>query len=133
MTRPLVTYPPAVNATVDVLRGAGVEARGSLPASWTTAATPTVTVHLDGTPNQAMTPAAITPTIRLVGWSGSPTVSHGLVMSAVGILEAHDGTRLTARLLNGPMDATDPDHGDAELCAVTMRCRVRSTPLIASA
>ena len=127
MSRPLVTYPSAVNATVDVLRAVGVNARGSLPADWTTSSTPVITVHLDGGGwLQGLTPIAVVPTVRLVAWSGSPTVSHDLVMLAAGHLEAHDGAQLFARILNGPIEAVDPDHGDARLCAVTLRVRVRS-------
>lgn len=133
MSRPTVTYPRAQNVVVDFLLDEGVSAAARLPRSWTKASSPIVVVGVDGTWSQALSPVALVPTVRLVAWSDSPTRSHDLVMGAAGLMEAHDGELFTARLTSTPIDAVDPEHADAELCAVTLRCRIRSVPLIASA
>lgn len=132
--RTLVTYPRVVNVAVDfltdALAGETVEARGDLPEDWVLIDDPVIVASTDVTPELFLQgPIAIAPTLRLVAWSNGPTKSHDLVMLAAGHMEAHNGELFTARLYTGPSEARDPDHGNAHLCAVTLRCRVRSTPV----
>lgn len=133
MSRALVTFPRVENLVVDFLVSEDFDAAARLPENWTTASAPVVVVSVDPTPAQDIAaPVAITPTVRLVAWSESPTDSHDLVMAAAGLMEAHDGHQFTARLNTGPLQAIDPDHGNAALCAVTLKVRVRSIPLDSS-
>lgn len=128
MSRPLVTFPRADVLVIDYLDDLLVEpVSAKLPPNWTGGSPTVLTVSIDGTPI-VDPPFTISPTIRLVAWAAGPTDAHELVMLAAGHLEAHDGELFTARLLNGPIPATDPDHEDAALCAATLRVRVRSQP-----
>lgn len=125
--RPLVTYPRVVNVVVDFLTGEGFNAAARLPPTWKPTDSPVIIVASDGTPqNRVAHPVAITPTVRLTAWSDSPTESHDLAMLAAGHMDAHDGSQFTARLDGGGIEAVDPDHGNAQLFAVTLRVRVRS-------
>lgn len=130
MTRPLVTYPRVESIVVDFLVGHGVNAAARLPRDWTVRSNPIVVVASDGVPqNGALTPVAIVPVVRLIGWSNSPTEAHDMVMLSVGQMEAHDGSLFTARFDGGGIAAVDPEHGNAQLFSATLRVRVRSVPV----
>lgn len=132
--KPVATYPRVENVIVDFLEPllAGDATVGAvLPTDWTRAADPHVSVVVDGTPIDDH-PVSISPTVRLVAWSNSPTESHDLVMLAHAYVLAHVGDEFDAVPLTGPQPATDDEHGNAALCAVTCRVRVRSVPASSS-
>ena len=134
MSKPLVTYPRVENVLVDFLEPlmAGEATVGAvLPGGWTPQSDPHLSVTVDGTPIDEH-PVVIAPTVRLVGWSASPTEAHDLVMLAHGLLLAHVGAEFDAVPLTGPQPVTDEEHGNAALCAVTCRVRVRSVPVSSS-
>ena len=134
MSKPLVTYARVENVLVDFLEPllAGEATVGAvLPAAWTPASDPHVSVTVDGTPIDDH-PVSISPTVRLVAWSPSPTDSHDLVMLARAHVLAHVGDEFDAVPLTGPQPATDEEHGNAALCAVTCRVRVRSADVSSS-
>src|SRR5690606_32991640 len=103
-----------------------VSVRADLPSNWTPASTPCIVVSVDGT-QQVDSPVSITSVVRLVAWSDSPTEANDLAMLAAGHMET--ATEFTARIATGPVAASDPSHGNARLCAVTLRTRIRSVPV----
>lgn len=131
--RPPTTFPSPTRAVVDVLDEhlatyePNVTVGRNLPDDWTPSSPPHVMVAVDGTPT-VKHPVAQWPTIRLVGWSDSPTVSNRVVNSAMGALVTHASFGVVP--LNGPVEARDPAHEEAELVAMTCRVVNRSLPLI---
>ena len=55
------------------------------------------------------------------------TLADDLATLAVGHMET-ETDEFMARLYTGPAPATDDEHGNAELCAVTLRTTIRSVP-----
>lgn len=151
MTRPAVTFPRVVAVVIDFLTAAimvladddgviltdddgasltdALSVGYGLPTSWTRKSDPHIQVGLDGT-FVGLHPVAQTATIRLVGWSQSPTLSEHLVQLASGLMYNHVGPEFSARPLTGPLPVTDPDHANAALCAMTFSVRVRSVPIV---
>lgn len=133
MTKPLVTYHDPERATVDLLAAAmsGVTVGVNLPEDWTPKSTPHIQVAWNGTPT-VRHPISMAAVIRLIAYAGTKTDAKRLAMEAQGRACAYssDQTDIVSILpLTGPLPASDPDHHDAEICAVTVRVTVASTPI----
>ena len=138
MTRPQVTYPDVERIVVDLLAAsmpAPTTVGVNLPADWTAGGSdPHIQVSWDGTPGDNH-PITLATTIRLVAWTDSKTTAKALAMEAHGrLLSYSGGDDAVVGLVNilpltGPLNASDPDHLNAELCSVTVRATVISTPL----
>ena len=133
MTRPSVTYPDPERATVDLLTPLldGATVGVNLPDDWTPASDPHVRVAWDGTP-RLNHPVSIGATVRLVAYAGTKTEAKRLAMEAFGHACGYGGgdpDLVSVHPLTGPLPATDPDHYDAEICSVTVRVTVPSTPI----
>jgi hypothetical protein len=129
-----VTYPDVERAVVDYLTDeldAGPTVGVDLPGGWTPDASPThVQVALDGTPI-VNHPVNIGATIRVTVWARTKTEAKAVALLAHGHLLAYAGGGGFVNILplTGPLPATDPDHHNAELCSITVRATVASTPI----
>jgi hypothetical protein len=130
-----VTYPDAEILAKDYLQDRIAELDEDItvavgvPDTWTPAHGSHVQVASDGVPREDH-PIALHHTIRLVGWSDSTTEAKRIATLAMGLLAAHPGGDgiASTEVFTGPLPARDPDT-HAELCAVTLRVPVRSTPI----
>lgn len=131
MTRPAVTYTDPERAVVDFLTDAmDVPVGVNLPDDWTPSSGTFLQIQWDATP-VVQHPVSIGATIRVIAWAATKTVAKAKAMEAMGRLCAYSGHGDFVNIvpLNGPLPATDPDHHDAELCSITVRATVPSTPL----
>lgn len=135
MTKPVVVFPDAERATVDLLESLvdeyepvpeAVTVGIGVPDGWTPESTPHLEVAWDGTPSQQRGIVAHA-TIRVVARARTTTEAKRLAALAEGLLTAHRGGDGIAvvRPLTSVLPSRDPQTR-AELAAITVRVTMRA-------
>lgn len=137
---PLVVWPDPEREAIDRLNhalplrdetyAAGATAGIVLPANWTTASDPFLTVALDGIPIVKY-PSRAWATVRCTVYGKSTTNTKALAQLAQGLLVTRPGDDKVSsvRPLTGVLPARDKDTG-AALASVTVRMILRPQVLV---